>query len=291
MNKIKGEVILLITALIWGFAFVAQSSGMEHIGPFTFNVVRFFLGLTSLFIVLLIKKRKSGKPLFSKTSLIGGSICGIFIFIATSFQQYGIQFTSVGKTGFITSLYMLIVPLFSLFLKKKIPLNTWISLIIGVIGLYFLCINQNFKIAKGDIFIFICAIGFAFQIMFVDYFSPKVDSIEISCVQFGVATLLSIVPMVACEKVVLSNILDAKWSLLYAGILSCAIAYTTQIYGQKHVNPSIASLLMSLESVFAVLGGMLILDETLSSRELIGCILIFIAVLLSQLKLQNIKKS
>lgn len=296
--KCKGEILLLITAFIWGFAFVAQSKGMEHIGPFSFNVFRFLLGSITLFVYLVVRylssKKENRKPLFTKTSLIGGLCCGIFLFIAASLQQYGIQYTSAGKAGFVTALYMLFVPIISLFLKKKVPWNTWISIIIGLIGLYFLCIKKGFSISSGDIYIFACAFIFAFHILCVDYFSQKADGIQMSCIQFGVATFLSLIPMLWKENIAFESIMNAKWSILYAGVLSCAIAYTLQILGQKSTNPSIASLLMSLESVFAVIGGMIILDEVLSFKEWIGCILIFIAVVFSQIKIKkqnkNIKK-
>ena len=291
----KGELILLFTALVWGFAFVAQSKGMEHIGPFSFNVFRFLLGGISIFIFLLVRwfltNKEERKPLLTKQSIIGGTIIGILLFIAASFQQYGIMFTSAGKAGFVTALYMLVVPLLSLFLKKKVPWITWISIILGVIGLFFLCIKKGEHINKGDLLVLVCAFVFAIHIMCVDHFSQKCDGVQLSFVQFIVATLLSLIPMLINEKVDFSSVVDAKWSILYAGILSCAVAYTTQIIGQKYTNPSIASLIMSLESVFAVIGGMLLLDEFLDLREWFGCILILIAVILSQIKLKKKSKS
>ncbi len=289
--KCKGEILLLITAFVWGFAFVAQSKGMEYIGPFSFNVFRFFLGALTLFVYLvvrfLVNKKKNRKPLFTKYSLIGGICCGFFLFVAASLQQYGIQYTSAGKAGFITALYILFVPILSLFLKKKVPWNTWISIVIGLVGLYFLCIKKGSSISSGDIYVFICSFIFAFHILCVDYFAQKADSIQMSCVQFGTAAFLSLILMIWKENITFENIIDAKWSILYAGVLSCALAYTLQILGQRSTNPSVASLLMSLESVFAVIGGMIILDEVLKFREWIGCILIFIAVVFSQLKIKK----
>lgn len=287
----KGELILLFTSFIWGFAFVAQSKGMEHIGPFSFNVFRFLLGGITLFIFLLVRrfltKKEERKPLISKNAWIGGSLIGVVLFIAASFQQYGIMFTSAGKAGFVTSLYMLLVPILSLVIKKKVPWVTWISIIIGLIGLFFLCVKKGEQINKGDMLVLVCAFVFAIHILIVDHFSPKCDGVEMSFVQFIVATSLSLIPMLWRETISFDSVIDAKWSILYAGILSCALAYTTQIIGQKHTNPSVASLIMSLESVFAVLGGMLLLDEFLKIREWIGCILILGAVILSQIKSIN----
>lgn len=294
-KSIKGELILLFTAFIWGFAFVAQSKGMEHIGPFSFNVFRFLLGGITLFIFLLIRyfltKKEERKPIITKDSLIGGSIIGVLLFVAASFQQYGILFTSAGKAGFVTALYMLIVPIFSLILRKKVPWITWLSIIIGIVGLFLLCVKKGEHINKGDIMVLVCAFIFAMHIMCVDHFSQKCDGVQLSFVQFIVATSLSIIPMLIKEEVYIDSVIDAKWSILYAGVLSCAVAYTTQIIGQKHTNPSVASLIMSLESVFAVLGGMLLLDEFLSYREWIGCFLIFVAVVLSQIKFKKKAKS
>lgn len=285
-----GVLELLLTALIWGTAFVAQSVGMEHIGPYTFNAARFFVGgLVLIPIVLVVKKtdrrEKSAeeKRLYRKNTIIGGICCGVVLCLASTFQQIGIQYTTVGKAGFITALYIVIVPLLGLFLKKKVTWLVWISTGMAVIGFYLLSISGKVTMNQGDIAVLICAVLFSVHILVVDYFSPKADGVGISCIQFWISAIISAGLMVIFENPQMQEVLAAAKPILYAGIMSCGVAYTLQIIGQKHVEPTIASLLMSLESVFSVLAGWVLLGQVLSIKELAGCALVFTAVILAQI--------
>lgn len=293
--KKKNAIMLMIAALIWGVAFVAQSVGMEHVGPFTFNGVRCLVGAVALLPVIFFfdrkkKKEKNGqeekkeREIGTKKDLImGGLLCGGFLFLASSLQQIGIQYTTTGKAGFVTAFYIVIVPVLGIFLHKKISGNVWIAVALALVGLYFLCMTESFTIGKGDIYIFACAFVFSIQILMVDHFAPKVDGVKLSCLEFLVSGLLSLFFMFGLERPTLSGILAAGIPILYAGVLSCGVAYTFQILGQRDSNPAIASLIMSLESTFSVLAGWLLLHETLSTREAIGCIFMFVAILLAQL--------
>lgn len=285
-----GVLELLLTALIWGTAFVAQSVGMEHIGPYTFNAARFFVGgLVLIPIVLVVKKtdrqEKSAeeKRLYKKNTIIGGICCGVVLCLASTFQQIGIQYTTVGKAGFITALYIVIVPLLGLFLKKKVTWLVWISTGMAVIGFYLLSISGKVTMNQGDIAVLICAVLFSVHILVVDYFSPKADGVGISCIQFWISAIISAGLMVIFENPQMQEVMAAAKPILYAGIMSCGVAYTLQIIGQKHVEPTIASLLMSLESVFSVLAGWVLLGQVLSIKELAGCALVFTAVILAQI--------
>ena len=293
--KKKNVIMLMIAALIWGVAFVAQSVGMEHVGPFTFNGVRCLVGAVALLPVIFFfdrkkKKEKTGQEekkergIGTKKDLVmGGLLCGGFLFLASSLQQIGIQYTTTGKAGFVTAFYIVIVPVLGIFLHKKISGNVWIAVALALVGLYFLCMTESFTIGKGDIYIFACAFVFSIQILMVDHFAPKVDGVKLSCLEFLVSGLLSLFFMFGLERPTLSGILAAGIPILYAGVLSCGVAYTFQILGQRDSNPAIASLIMSLESTFSVLAGWLLLHETLSTREAIGCIFMFVAILLAQL--------
>lgn len=295
--KKKNALMLMVAALIWGVAFVAQSVGMEYVGPFTFNGVRCFVGALALLPVIWFFDRKKKLEEKSgaqenlqetqvesrKTLLMGGLCCGFFLFLASSLQQIGIQYTTTGKAGFVTAFYIVIVPVLGIFLHKKVSGNVWIAVVLALAGLYFLCMTESFHIAKGDIYIFACAIVFSIQILMVDHFAPKVDGVKLSCLEFFVCGVLSLFFMFTLENPTLSGILAAGIPILYAGVLSCGVAYTFQILGQKDSNPAIASLIMSLESTFSVLAGWSLLHETLSTREAIGCIFMFAAILLAQL--------
>ncbi len=293
--KKKNAIMLMIAALIWGVAFVAQSVGMEHVGPFTFNGIRCLVGAVALLPVIFFfdrkkKQEKNGqeekkeREIGTKKDLImGGLLCGGFLFLASSLQQIGIQYTTTGKAGFVTAFYIVIVPVLGIFLHKKISGNVWIAVALALVGLYFLCMTESFAIGKGDIYIFACAFVFSIQILMVDHFAPKVDGVKLSCLEFLVSGLLSLFFMFGLERPTLSGILAAGIPILYAGVLSCGVAYTFQILGQRDSNPAIASLIMSLESTFSVLAGWLLLHETLSTRETIGCIFMFVAILLAQL--------
>lgn len=290
-------ILLVLTALIWGMAFVAQSVGMNYIGPFTFNCIRSIMGgLVLIPCILFFDKQEKGeakreKKEDSKTLLIGGICCGLALCIASNLQQIGIKYTTVGKAGFITALYIVLVPIFGIFLRKKVSGRVWFSVAIAVVGLYLLCITDEFRIGKGDFFVLLCALVFTIHILVIDYFSPKVNGIKLSCIQFLVAGLLSGVPMLISEKPSFSTILAAWAPLLYAGIMSCGVGYTLQIVAQKDAEPTIASLILSLESVFSVLAGWIILGQTLAGKEIMGCVLMFAAIILAQLPTRNQESS
>lgn len=285
----KNAFMLILTAFIWGTAFVAQSVGMDYLGPFTFNGVRSLIGGVALIpcIWILQKLNDKSDPVTEernrKDLLIGGISCGVLLFAASSLQQVGIQYTTAGKAGFITAFYIVFVPVLGIFLGKKTGWKVWTAVILALAGLYFLCITEKFTIGKGDIFLFACALVFSLHILVIDYFSPKVEGVKMSCIQFLVCGIISLPFMFLLETPRMGAIVDAAWPLLYAGVLSCGVAYTLQIIGQKNVNPAIASLILSLESCFSVLAGWVILGEKLSVRESIGCILMFAAIILAQL--------
>ncbi|MBQ7895056.1 MAG: DMT family transporter [Oscillospiraceae bacterium] len=287
-KKMQGNIMLLITAMIWGSAFVAQSKGMEFIGPFTFNVLRNFVGGIVLMPVIAIFSRGTNhspeeKKQINKNTLIGGVFCGIVLFVASSFQQYGLVHTTAGKAGFITALYIVIVPLLGVFMGKKVPKIVWGCVALAIAGFWLLCIKEGFSVGLGDLMVLICAFFYSMHIVTIDHFSPKADCVKMSCVQFWVAGFISLIPMLLFEEPRMDAIMDAKWTVLYAGVLSSGVAYTFQIIAQRHTEPTVATLLMSLESVFAALSGWLILNETMLPKEFIGCILVFIAVIFAQI--------
>ena len=300
MKSLKNSLMLFLTALIWGVAFVAQSVSAEYIGAFTFNGIRCFLGGLVLlpFIMFTDKKRaqtndKTDSIDYSwknKKLLTGGILCGIILCIASNLQQIGITYTTVGKAGFITALYVVLVPIAGIFLHKKISVLTWISVALSVIGLYLLCIKEDISIQKGDFYVLLCAIVFTLHIIAIDYFVNFVDGVKMSCIQFFVCSVLSFIVMLFTETPNMNNIFSAGISILYAGILSCGVAYTLQIVGQKGVNPTVASLILCLESVISALAGWIILGQKLSARELTGCALMFTAIILSQIPIKCIFK-
>lgn len=290
IKNFKGSLMLLITSLIWGTAFVAQSEGMNYVEPFTYNAMRTLLGGVVLIPVIILfrfldKRNGREKANFSlKNTVTGGICCGIVLFIASSFQQSGIAQTTAGKAGFVTALYIVIVPLIGIFLHKKMPLRMWLFIAIALAGFWLLCIKQDIGISSGDLLVFFGAIFFAVHITVIDFFNEKnTDGVLMSCIQFFTAGLLMLICMFIFEKPTIPNIVGAGGTILYAGIMSCGVAYTLQILGQKHTNPTLATMLMSLESVFAALSGWLILGEKLSIKEFFGCVLIFAAVILAQL--------
>lgn len=286
-QKLINNGMLLLTAAIWGCAFVAQSVGMDYLGPFTFNSVRCLLGAAVLIPVILMVRRDKTKEQKRrenpKTLLIGGLCCGAAFTIATTVQQIGIMYTTAGKAGFITALYILIVPVMGIFLGKKAGVKVWIGVAVAVVGMYLLCIKEGFTISKGDFLILLCAVVFSVHILLIDYFSPRVDGVSMSCIQFLVCGVVSAVPMMMWERPTMDAILAAWMPIVYAGVFSCGVAYTLQIIAQKHVDPTVASLLLSLESVFSVLAGWVILGEKMNGKELLGCVLVFAAVILAQL--------
>lgn len=287
--KTKNAVMLLLTAFIWGTAFVAQSMGMNYLGPFTFNGIRSLIGGAALLPCIAILQKTNGEngkdegAGSRKELILGGICCGILLCAASSLQQIGIQYTTAGKAGFITAFYIVIVPVLGIFLKKKIGWKVWLAVAIALAGLYFLCITESFTIGKGDVLIFVCALIFSIHILVIDYFSPKVDGVKMSCIQFFVCGVVSLPLMFLMETPRISDMTAGLLPLLYAGILSCGVAYTLQIVGQKNVNPAIASLILSMESCFSVLAGWLVLGERMSSREYAGCVLMFAAIILAQL--------
>ena len=279
----KGIFLLLITAIIWGSSFVAQSIGMRSIDAFTFTGIRTALGMLFLLPFTLIINKGFD---FKKETLRKGLILGIVFSIAQNFQQFAFYYSTSGKIAFITAFYMFFVPLFSvLFLRKKIAVLTWISILIGLIGLFLLCINPEelTNINLGDVLALICAIFYAVQIMLIDkYLEDGTSGVQLSFMQFFIAAIISVIAMFIFEQPNLADIKTAAPSLLYSGIMSCGIAYTLQIVGQKHASPVVASLLMCLESVFAVITAAIILHENMLPREMAGCLIMFGAIILSQ---------
>lgn len=289
-KKMQSNILLLITAMIWGSAFVAQKNGMDYVGALTFGGIRTFMGGLVLIPVILIMN-KGKEPLFSKERreenkaiLIGGICCGAALFIASTLQQFGVAHTTAGKAGFITTLYVAFVPIISVILRKRVRNIMWLCVLLGIGGMYLLSVKPGeFSISFGDALVLCCALGFAIHIMVISHFSPKMDGIKLSCVQFLFAGTLGIIGMFIFEEPDIKNILDCTIPLLYAGVLSCGIGYTLQIVAQKHAEPTVASLLMSLESVFSVIFGWLLLNELLTLREIIGCVVIFAAVIISNI--------
>ena len=279
-------MLLLLTALIWGAAFVAQSAGMEQNGPFTFNTVRMILGGSVLIpcIALFDKMRhvRLGWRSADKNLWVGGCLCGVVLFTGATLQQFDIQYTSAGKAGFITALYVIFVPLCRLFAGKRPGKLLWGSVALAAVGMYLLCMDGSLALSKGDVLVLLGAFGFTAHILIIDHFSQKVDGVRMSCIQFFVAGALSLVCMFLFETPSVPAILSAWAPILYAGLLSCGVAYTLQVVAQKDTDPTVASLILCLESVFAVLFGWLLLGETLSMKELLGCILMFVAIVLAQ---------
>lgn len=286
-TQVKKSLVLLLTATIWGTAFVAQSVGMDYVKPFTFTFARSIVGGIVLIPVIWFFFRGQKRPILTKEELIGGICCGLALCAASNFQQIGIVHTTVGKAGFITALYVVIVPILGIFLKKKASFIIWISVGLSVVGLYLLCMTgDSLRLAYGDFLVLVCALLFSIHIMIIDYFSPKGDGVRISCVQFFVCGIVSGVIMLFVEDVSVGNIMAAKMPILYAGVLSSGVAYTLQIVGQKDMNPTVASLILCLESVISALAGWVILHEALTTRELLGCLLMFAAIVLAQLPIK-----
>ncbi len=299
-----GSIILFITALIWGIAFVAQKIGMDYVGPFTFCGMRFIFSALFLIIVVIIKDLFTYKRIEIfylnknnlKILLIGGVCCGIALSIATMFQQYSIQETTAGKAGFTTALYIVLVPLFGIFVKKKVKIVEWISVGIALISLILLCfkkeeLTDNFIITKYDISLLLSAMCFSIQILMIDYFSKKADCVWLATIEFITCAIIGTIAMFIFEKPNIVGINKAMISILYAGVASGGIAYTLQFIGQKYVNPVIASLIMSLEAVISLIAGAIIISERLSTQELVGCLLMFIAIIIPQLFIKKNKKA
>ena len=294
----RNSFLLVLTALIWGIAFVAQSEGGDAVGPWSFNAIRSIIGglvlipVIRLLDALKLTEKKPQTKEDKKTLLTGGICCGVILCLASNLQQLGITAgTAAGKAGFLTACYIIFVPLFGIFFHKKCGLNIWAGVVLTVIGLYLLCMNGSLSLQFSDILVFLCAIAFSLHILVIDHFSPLVDGVRMSCIQFITSGILSLIPMVFVD---MRSAGLSAWAapfftasawipILYAGVCSCGIAYTLQIIGQVDVNPTVASLLMSLESVFSVIAGAILLNERLSVRELTGCALIFVAIVLAQI--------
>ncbi len=310
-KKLKGDLMLVLTAMVWGVSFVAQKSGMDLIGPFAFNGIRTVIGgivLLPLITVLdrIGAKKKAGTPAEEadtvpsgadkkkerKLLITGGICCGLALLVASTLQQIGMVYTTAGKAGFITALYVVLVPIFGRLLGKKIRPLIWLCVLASAFGLYLLCMPASGgfgHINRGDLIVLACAVCFAAHILLIDYFSPKVDGVRLSCLQFFIAGLLCVILMFPCDPALgydvpsLSQLLDAWIPVVYAGALSCGAGYTMQIIAQADTDPTVASMILCLESVFAVIAGMLILGESMSLRETFGCIIMFAAILAAQL--------
>ena len=312
MNSVqfRHSLILMLTAMIWGLAFVAQSMGMDYVGPATFLFARSVIGAAALVPVVWIMGRKERKrldasdlspeekeaQLYKKSFhnpmvLKGGLVCGSFLFIASILQQVGIITTTAGKAGFITALYIILVPIIGIFLGKKTGLQVWIAIGLGIMGLYFLCIREDFSVGRGDFLVVLCAVMFSGQILSIDHFVSYVDGVMLAFLQFVVESILAGIFMLATETPTLAGLLAGAGPILYTGVFSSGVGYTLQIIGQREVKPALASLIMSMESVFSVLFGWIILHERMSHRELVGCLLMFTAIILAQIPLFGNKKS
>ncbi len=291
-KSLTSNLLLMLTAIIWGFAFVAQRAGMEHVGPFTFNGIRFLLGCVTLLPLLYFQgKTVNRKGLaggkWSRDDVTGGLLAGLVMFMAVSWQQFGIVHTTAGKAGFITGLYVILVPVVGIFIRQKTSANVWAGAVVAAIGLYFLSITENFTIAMGDSLVLISALFFTFHILIIGKFSARANIIRLSVLQFFVCAVLSLVAAFATETIEISGVFDATVPILYGGIFSVGIAYTLQVAGQKHAHPSAASIILSLESLFAVIGGWLILNEQMSVRNLIGCALMLTGMILAQIRFRK----
>ncbi len=301
-SKFIGPLYCISAAIIWGLSFVAQKQG-AHIGTFTFNGIRLVIGGIALLPVLVFNRVRAGKKVQTdekpksdiKGVIIGSVCCGTALVLGSNLQQHAFSFDiPAGKVGFITALYMILVPVLGLFLKKIPKINVWISCVIGIVGLYFLCLpgGGQFTIGKGETFALICAFCFAAHILIVDHFCTKVDGIALSCFQYLFAGIISIICMFIFEgKPAMSDLIDSAVPLLYAGIGSCSLAFTFQIYGQRYTEPAVASILLCLESVFSVIFGWLIINDVLNKRSVIGCCIMFTGVILSQIELKSKKES
>lgn len=284
---LKSDLILLVTALIWGLAFVAQRESMAYIGPFTFNAIRFAMGALVLvpFLYFFNGKNKDANSTSLKQNVglvKGGLVAGIILFLGSSFQQYGLVYTTAGNAGFITSLYVILTPILGLIWGQKPGIKVWTGAVIATLGLYFLSVSQSFNISSGDLLVLTSAFFYAFHVLIIAWLSPRFHSIRIAMLQFVVVALLSLLAAGITETIIWEQILKAGIPILYAGIFSTGIAFTLQIIGQRKTIPSHAAILLSFESVFAVLGGWIILHETSTLRQILGCLLMFAGIIIAQ---------
>ena len=300
-NQMRQVVFPILAAFIWGTAFVAQDLCADSIGAFAFNATRYFIAVLALLVVILISdKLKKNKPTLTaqekkaanKQLWLGGLCCGAALAIASNFQQAGlVAGTDAGKAGFITALYVVLVPVFGLFFKRKVSLPTWIAVVLSVVALYLLCIKGDFSLAPGDLLVLVCAVCFAVHILVIDHFTAYCDGVKLSCLQFLFAGIISTICMLIFEDVDFAAILSCALPLLYVGIFSCGVGYTLQILAQKDSNPTVVTILLSLESVFAVIAGAIILKQQMTVREYIGCAIMFAAVILAQIQFPTRQKA
>lgn len=300
-NQMRQVVFPILAAFIWGTAFVAQDLCADSIGAFAFNATRYFVAVLALLVVILISdKLKKNKPTLTaqekkaanKQLWLGGLCCGAALAIASNFQQAGlVAGTDAGKAGFITALYVVLVPVFGLFFKRKVSLPTWIAVVLSVVALYLLCIKGDFSLAPGDLLVLVCAVCFAVHILVIDHFTAYCDGVKLSCLQFLFAGIISTICMFIFEDVDFAAILSCALPLLYVGIFSCGVGYTLQILAQKDSNPTVVTILLSLESVFAVIAGAIILKQQMTVREYIGCAIMFAAVILAQIQFPTRQKA
>lgn len=288
--KLKGDLLLLLAAAIWGFAFVAQRMGMDYVGPFTYNGVRFSLGILVLLPLLYYKLKKADKMIFvsdpvrRRKILAGSVVTGLLLFSGVAFQQLGLLKTTAGKAGFLTELYVVFVPLIGMFLGQKSNRYLWAGVVLSVTGLYLMSITSGFSMAPGDLLVLICSFIFAFHVLMVGWLSPQMDSILLAMIQFTITAVLNLVVALSIEVVEIAGILQAWAPICYGGILSVGVAYTLQIMAQKTAHPAYVSIILGLEAVFAVIGGMLLLGETMSMRMTAGCLLMLAGTAVVQVK-------
>jgi drug/metabolite transporter (DMT)-like permease len=289
-SKLRSDLVLLLAAMIWGFAFVAQRIGMDYVGPFTYNGVRFALGTLVLVPFLLFRKETAGPlitvshPADRRRIIMGSFITGLFLFAGVSLQQYGLQFTTAGKAGFITGLYVVFVTIAGIFFGHRSNVYIWIGIALSLAGLYFLSITKDFTIVAGDMYVLGCAVAFTGHVLMIAWLSPQMDSIFLAIIQFTICSVLNLLVASAVETIEWNSILAAWLPILYGGALSVGIAYTLQVVAQKTAHPAYASIILSLEAVFAVIGGIIILHEVLTGRILTGCLLMLSGMVLVQLK-------
>lgn len=287
------KFLLFLTACIWGLAFVSQSKGMDYMHPLTFNGVRSLIGAATLLFYLAISRKAAGekaKPIDWKINIRAGLWCGLVFTFASTIQQFGIMYTTVGKAGFITTLYIIFVPIAGIFFRRKVSATVWIAAFMAAVGMYFLCMSESLTLGMGDILVFLCAIGFTAHIMIIDHYSAKTDGAIVSCIQFLVCGIICGIGSLIWGSPTLGQLQDGMGTLLYAGVLSCGVAYTLQIVGQKGVNPTVAALILSLESVVSTISawaaykiGFLTTDQTMNARQILGCAIVFGAVILVQI--------
>lgn len=283
MSVLKSNLLLLLAAAIWGFAFVAQRVGMEYVGPFTFNGVRFLLGSLSLLpLILCFSGNSKSEPLTS--AAIPGILAGTVLFLGASLQQVGLIYTTAGKAAFVTGLYIVLVPIIGLFLHQKVGGATWIGCLLAMTGIYFLCIKESSTIQFGDLLVLVGAFFWAFHIIIIGHFSARVDVLKLSSIQFLTCSVFSLLVALITETIAIDSIIAAAVPLLYGGFCSVGIAYTLQAVGQKHAPPAHAAIILSMETVFAVIGGFLLLGEKMGAAELLGCVLMLAGMIISQLQ-------